>query len=196
MAKKIIFALIAISTTSLATIAPAPARADGSSVVFGSRPTDECAAAAAAARSAGTANKGQLGLCNQAVIWAKFQPLDHWAALLNRSVLHLARAEYSAAISDINYAIKQGADLPDALNDRGAAEAGLHQYQAAADDFTQALAAGVKHPEVVYFNRALVYEDLGEMKQAYLDYRKAAEINPRWDAPAKELARFTVGRAN
>ena len=195
MAKKYIFALIAMSATALSAIAPTPAKADGSRVVYGVRPTDQCAAAAAAARSTGTATKGQIGLCNKAVSWAQFQPLDFWPALLNRGVLHLARTEYAAALTDINYAIKQGADLSDALNDRGAAEAGLHQDRAAADDFTQALAAGVSHPEVVYFNRALTYEDLGDMKRAYLDYKKAAELNPQWDAPVKELARFTVATA-
>jgi tetratricopeptide (TPR) repeat protein len=195
MAKKFIFALITMSAVGAFALDSAPAKADGSLAVFGARPTDQCADAAAAARRTGTATKGQIDLCNQAVTWAKFQPLDYWPALLNRGVLHLVRAEYGAAIVDINYAIKQGAELSDALNDRGAAEAGLRHYQAAADDFTQALAAGVSRPEVTYFNRALIYEDLGDMKRAYLDYKKAAELNPHWDAPAKELARFTVARA-
>ena len=195
MAKKFIFALIAMSAVGSFAIVSPPARADGSETVIGARPTDQCGAAAAAARSAGTATKGQLHLCNQAVSWAKFQPLDYWTALLNRGVLHLARAEYAESLADIDNAIRQGAELSDALNDRGAAEAGLRQYQAAADDFTRALAVGVTHPEVVYFNRALAYEDLGDMKRAYLDYKKAADINPQWGAPAKELARFTVARA-
>ena len=37
-------------------------------------------------------------------------------------------------------------------------------------------------------------EGLGDLKAAYQDYSKAAELNPAWDAPKNELARFTVKR--
>ncbi|MBV8113160.1 MAG: tetratricopeptide repeat protein, partial [Silvibacterium sp.] len=68
-------------------------------------------------------------------------------------------------------------------------------YELATSDFTASLALSPEHPERVLFNRALAYEDQRDLKRAYLDYRQAAELNPAWDKPAHELARFTVARS-
>jgi hypothetical protein len=35
---------------------------------------------------------------------------------------------------------------------------------------------------------------MGDLKAAWLDYTKAAELDPDWDAPRTELTRFTVSR--
>ena len=45
------------------------------------------------------------------------------------------------------------------------------------------------------FNRAMAYEDNGDLKNAYLDYLEAAELNPAWDQPARQLTRFNVRRS-
>jgi hypothetical protein len=42
--------------------------------------------------------------------------------------------------------------------------------------------------------RAIAHENLGDLTAAYRDYSKAAELDPDWDAPKKELTRFTVKR--
>ncbi len=44
------------------------------------------------------------------------------------------------------------------------------------------------------FDRALARERLGDVTGAYYDLQKAAQLNPSWDAPAKELAYFQVTR--
>ena len=33
---------------------------------------------------------------------------------------------------------------------------------------------------------------MGDLKGAYLDYRKAAELDPGFDLPRQQLTRFTV----
>ena len=52
----------------------------------------------------------------------------------------------------------------------------------------------MSEPAKAYFNRAMAHEGMDDLKSAYLDYRKAEEIQPEWDAPRKELDRFTVSR--
>ena len=42
--------------------------------------------------------------------------------------------------------------------------------------------------------RPIAHENLGDLTAAYRDYSKAAELDPDWDAPKKELTRFTVKR--
>ena len=61
-------------------------------------------------------------------------------------------------------------------------------------EIDRGLALGADEPEKAYFNRALAWEGLDDMKAAWLDYQKALEIRPDWDAPRRELTRFTVTR--
>ena len=40
-------------------------------------------------------------------------------------------------------------------------------------------------------NRALVHESLDDARSAWLDYRRALELAPEWEAPRRQLTRFT-----
>jgi tetratricopeptide (TPR) repeat protein len=77
---------------------------------------------------------------------------------------------------------------------RGAASVGSRRFADGLTDLNKALDLGVEEPEKAYYNRALAYEGLDNVKAAYLDYQKAIELKPEWEQPKKELARFTVGR--
>ncbi len=77
---------------------------------------------------------------------------------------------------------------------RGAAAVGSRRFAEGLDDLNKAIALGLSEPEKAYFNRALAYEGLDNMKAAYFDYQKAVELNPGWDDPRRELTRFTVER--
>ena len=81
----------------------------------------------------------------------------------------------------------------DALN-RGAARIGLKAPEAALADITRAIELGVSEPAKAHYNRALAYEKLRDLKSAWLDYTRAAELDPEWPAPHTELSRFTVTR--
>jgi tetratricopeptide (TPR) repeat protein len=60
--------------------------------------------------------------------------------------------------------------------------------------FTRAIELGIEEPEFAYFGRGLAHEDVGNLKAAYADLRRAAELSPTWSEPAKELARYQVRR--
>ena len=77
---------------------------------------------------------------------------------------------------------------------RGAALVGRHQFAEALIDINKAITLGIDEPAKAYYNRALAYEGLDNLKAAYFDYRKALEINPDWEPPKKELARFSVAQ--
>ena len=169
-----------------------PALADDANALKGNNPGIRCARAAEAASRSGTVSAAASLACQQAVGWAHFVKDEMGPALSNNGVLHLIRGEYQAAVTDFNAALREGADQVSVLNDRGFAQAAQHNYQAAAEDYTAALAKATANQERIYFNRAMAEEDLGNLKAAYLDYRKAAELAPGWEKAAKELARFKV----
>ena len=60
--------------------------------------------------------------------------------------------------------------------------------------FDRALELGTDEPEVAFFGRGLAHEDIGDLKSAYADLRRAAELRPQWPQPAQELARYQVRR--
>lgn len=117
---------------------------------------------------------------------------DRAGTFVNRGVLRLRRLEFNAARGDFDDAVQLQPDLPEAYANRGAALVGQRRYAEGLADINRALQLGVSEPEKAYFNRALANEGLDDLKQAYFDYRKAAELSPGWEAPRKELARFTV----
>ena len=58
--------------------------------------------------------------------------------------------------------------------------------------FSKAIELGSDVPEIAYYGRGLASEDLGNVKAAYNDLRKASELRPNWREPARELARYRV----
>ena len=69
-----------------------------------------------------------------------------------------------------------------------------HRYSDGLADLNKGISLGVEEPEKAYYNRALAYEGLDDVKSAYFDYQKALEIAPNWAAPKQELTRFHVTR--
>jgi tetratricopeptide (TPR) repeat protein len=173
-----------------------------------------CAAAAAAAEEQSSASDSQVAACTLAIriasggeaevqILAQLRsgnavvmPTEAWdriaAAYINRGVLHLMRSEFDKAIADSNVALALDDNLPEAAINRGAALLQTHRPADAAADFTHALEFAPAHLERVYFDRAMAREDMGDIKGAYADYRQASQLNPQWEKPKRELARFKV----
>ena len=119
---------------------------------------------------------------------------DRAGTYVNRGVLKLRRKEFSSAQYDFNRAIETKPDLGEAYVNRGAAAVGAHRYADGLADLNKALDLGIEEPEKAYYNRALAFEGLDDLKAAYFDYRKAVELKPEWQPPHQELTRFTVER--
>lgn len=133
-------------------------------------------------------------MCTMALESELLSLRDRAGTYVNRGVLKLRRKEFSQAEFDFNRAVETKPDLGEAYVNRGASRVGAKRYADGLADINKALEIGVDEPEKAYFNRALAYEGLDNLKAAYFDFRKAQELAPTWDKPAKELARYTVER--
>ena len=188
-----ILALAAVSAIGMLPLKQASA---GDSVLpLSPDPLEQCSSFAARAEAGGTVSNWSLNVCGNAIDRAKGTRDELAAAYINRSVIHLARQEYDAALADSDAAIRAKSSLPQAHINRGIALSAEKRNKEANQAFTDALALKPSHPEIVYFDRAMTREDDGDMKGAYLDYRKAAQLAPTWDTPKQQLSRFTVGHA-
>jgi tetratricopeptide (TPR) repeat protein len=112
--------------------------------------------------------------------------------LVNRGVIHLSYARYGLAIDDFNASIKLDATIGDAYVNRGAALIAQKKYAEGRADIDKGLPLGADEPQKAYYNRGLADDYLDDEKAAYFDYLKASQLDPDWDAPKKELSRFSV----
>ena len=132
--------------------------------------------------------------CTQAIEQEQLSNRDRAGTFVNRGVLKLRRLDFAAATKDFNQAVKVKPDLGEAYVNRGAASIGEHRYADGLTDLNKGLQLGIEEPAKAYYNRALAYEGLDDIKSAYFDYQKAVELSPDWPAPKQELARFHVER--
>jgi tetratricopeptide (TPR) repeat protein len=194
VAQKMTYMAVVAGAIALFSFVPA-ASADEVVLALSPNPLELCANLAAKAETTGAATDRSLAVCGQAVERAKGTRDELAAAYINRSVIHLARLEYDAALADSDASMHIKSGLPQALINRGIALSAEGRNKEANEAFTGALALAPSHPAIIYFDRALTREDLGDLKGAYLDYRKAAQLDPTWDTPKQQLARFTVAHS-
>jgi tetratricopeptide (TPR) repeat protein len=133
-----------------------------------------------------------LDACDRAVEDYSVSSHDRAAALVNRGdiLLRLNRFQEASADSDKAIAIEFGLGV--AHLNRGAGLIGLKRYHEALSSLDEAIELGVNRSQLAYFDRGLAKENLGDIRGAYYDYRKAAELDPSFKLATDQLSRFTV----
>lgn len=168
----------------------ASSAAAGAVTVIGGGMARECSDAALH----GESDRRFDALCTQALESELLSLRDRAGTYVNRGILKLRRHEFDSAQFDFNRAVETKPDLGEAYVNRGAAAVGAKRYADGLADLNKAIELGIDEPEKAYYNRALAFEGLDDLKAAYFDYKKAVELKPDWEMPQKELARFTVER--
>jgi tetratricopeptide (TPR) repeat protein len=140
-------------------------------------------------------NWESLSRCNTALAEEGLTEADRVATYVNRGILRMRGGNVDAAIEDYDRAIARDPKLAEAYLNKGLAlvRAGRDSGQAIAL-FDTALEKRTRKPALAYYGRAVAYEATGRVKEAYLDYREASRLDPKWREPQAELARFTVER--
>ena len=183
-----------LKTSRILALATAVAALAGSTqaavTVIGGGMAHDCSKAALS----GVSDAKYEALCTLALDTELLSLRDRAGTYVNRGVLKLRRKEFASASYDFNRAVITKPDLGEAYVNRGAAAVGNRRFAEGLTDLNKALELGVEEPEKAYYNRALAYEGLDNMKAAYFDYQKAIELKPDWELPKKELVRFTVER--
>ena len=133
-----------------------------------------------------------LQICNKAVEDFDVNAYNRAAALVNRADILLRMARYHEAVADSEKGIAIDAEIGVAHLNRGAGMIGLERYNEALDSLNRAIDLNVGKLQLAYFDRGLAKENLGDVRGAYYDYRKAAELDPSFQLAAQQLTRFTV----
>jgi tetratricopeptide (TPR) repeat protein len=130
--------------------------------------------------------------CDRALSVERLSPRDLAATHVNRAIVRHRRGDLRAALADYDTALELEPSQPDAYLNRGLTLLRANRPAEALRDFDAAIANNPERPALAYYGRAGAYEDLGNLRAAYFDYRRASELAPEWTRPRRELARFTV----
>lgn len=118
---------------------------------------------------------------------------DRAATLVNRGIVQMQAKNFSAAIVDYDAAIRMRPETAEAYVNKGIALLHLGGRDAeAVAVLSEGLSRNPSRPEVAYYSRGVAYEMVGDNRQAFEDYSKAAELAPGWSDPATQLQRFKV----
>jgi tetratricopeptide (TPR) repeat protein len=183
-----ILALAAVMACAAATSSA------GASLVLGGGQAHDCYEAARASESAEGRSSRAIETCTRALETEALSLRDRAGTLVNRGILRMARREYALALDDYAAALRLAPGSGVAHVNRGAALIALGQAADGVAAIDRGLALSPDEPEKAYFNRGYGREQLGDLKGAYGDFTRAAELRPDWDLPRRELARFTVRR--
>lgn len=133
-----------------------------------------------------------VGNCDTALAMENLDRRDTVATHVNRGILRLRRGDLPEAIADFDTAIALDPNQPEAYLNKGAALMRQDDARQALGLFTMALDRNTRRPELAHYGRGIANESLGQVEQAYADYRRASELSPEWREPRIELQRFRV----
>ncbi len=113
-------------------------------------------------------------------------------AHVNRGVLLFAEGAHERALADFDAAVLVNEASPEAQVDRGFTLIAMKRWAESIPALTRGIELGATKMAEAYYHRGVAYEETGDIRKAYYDYRKAAELNPEWEEPRVQLSRFQV----
>lgn len=174
---------------ALAVAALAAGTASAAVTVIGNTSARACYESALAERS----GAGDIRVCTDAIEDRMITGRDRVASYVNRGILYVRNGDYARAIADYDEAIALDSREPEAYLNKGLAL--LRQRRATSGIvslLTTAIENGTREPALAYYGRGVAHELNGNIPAAYYDIRRATDIDPEWDLPAQDLARFRI----
>src|SRR4051794_27395948 len=172
----------------IAMVAIPLSAASGATMTLGGPLSQNCYQAALARDARPSSTEG----CDRSLTEEALTSTDRAATFVNRGILNMIRGRETAAESDFNSAMA----IDDALAEPWLNKGYLRLMHDNGRDALPLIEEGIKRqPQreaMAFFARGLAYEDVGNLKAAYADLRRAHYLEPSWSLPRKYLARYQV----
>lgn len=167
--------------------------ADAAVAVLGNRLAYSCYHAA----EFGLAARDGEQTCTSALNNEALSVHDRVATFINRGVLRSNLHRNAEALADYDFAISHARYLEDpdlgvAYVDRSAVLNAMGRFDEALESVNKGLNLKTRLPEIGYYNRAVAYEGLGDVRRAYYDYKQALALKPGFGEAVEQLKRFRV----
>jgi len=130
--------------------------------------------------------------CDDALSGAALDLKDLASTYVNRGILEMSRERYKVAEDNFHRALTYLPKLPEAHVDLGSTLINQQRYPEGVKETELGLSLGSKEPERGWYNLGIAYERMGNLQKAYDSYRQASVLDPKWQDPKDEMARFVV----
>jgi len=130
--------------------------------------------------------------CDEALSNGSLDRRDTASTYVNRGILEMSREGYGVAEKNFDSALSLLPKLAEAHVDLGSTLINMRKYDEGVRETELGLSLGSKEPERGYYNLGIAYERLGNIQKAYESYRQASMLDPKWQEPKDEMARFVV----
>ncbi|MCC6914484.1 MAG: tetratricopeptide repeat protein [Rhodospirillaceae bacterium] len=133
-----------------------------------------------------------LDICSIAISAGDLTARDLAGTYNNRGVIYFSQNMFNEAIKDFEQGLRHQNEIGELHINRGASMVALKRWADAVPSLNRGIELGALELEKAYYNRGIAYEELGDVRRAYLDYMKASSLKPEWEDPKLQLTRFTV----
>ena len=164
------------------------APADAVVMVIGNQLAHDCYLIA----KAGVDLQNGIATCNSALENEALSPHDRAGTYVNRGAIKIALGRVDDAMIDYNTGISIMPGLADAYVDRAGGYIMQKKYDEAMADVNHGIELGPTLPFVGYYNRAVAEQLTGKITEAYYDYQKTLELEPKFTPAAERLKDFVI----
>lgn len=130
--------------------------------------------------------------CDRALAEEPLTLRNRAATLVNRGILHMVGKSYVEAGLNFDAAAALDPSLADSWLNKGFLELRQGNGSAALPLIERAMTLRASREALAYYARGIAHEQTGNLQAAYADLQKARELEPDWDLPARELARYRL----
>lgn len=181
--------LTGISGFTLVLSLAISAQAQAQVIVHGN---SEARACYMAAKTDDAGRRASIKRCETALDDEFLNRKDKTATQVNMGILLMRSGGHESALAAYDRAIELQPELAEAHINRGACLIHLSRPEDAIAALSKSIDLGTKHLPDALYNRAIAYERLGDIKPAYKDFKRAADLRPEWTAPSRALERYQV----
>jgi tetratricopeptide (TPR) repeat protein len=130
--------------------------------------------------------------CTRALQEEALNPRDRAATLVNRGILQMIVRHDRDADADFDAALAIDRDLPDAWLNKGFLRLREGDGREALPLLQEGISRNPERQALALFARGVAYEQMGQFRSAYLDLKRAHDLEPRWALPSEYLERYQV----
>jgi tetratricopeptide (TPR) repeat protein len=133
-----------------------------------------------------------VAVCDEALGGGALTPRDTAATYVNRGILQMSVDSREAAAASFNAALGVIPTLGEAHVNLGALMVRMQRYPEAVREIELGIAQMSQAPQLAWYDLGVAYEGMGDLQKAYDAYKTASAMDPNWQTPKDDLARFTV----
>jgi len=130
--------------------------------------------------------------CTRALQEEGLQPRDRAATLVNRGIINMSQGHDRDADADFDGALALDRNLSDAWLNKGFLRIRRGDGRDALPLLQEGISRGPDRAALAIFARGVAYEQMGQFDSAYVDLKRAHDLEPRWQLPREYLARYQV----